>query len=76
MQQSYGDWVQAASHTSVWESGCRSWYTTAAGRNINNWPDHTFVYRHRVRRFDLGRYQVMPRPAPGLAAAETRGGPA
>jgi cation diffusion facilitator CzcD-associated flavoprotein CzcO len=34
------------------------------GRNTNNWPDHTFLYRYRVRRFDLGRYRVMPkRPA-------------
>jgi cation diffusion facilitator CzcD-associated flavoprotein CzcO len=63
VQQAYSDWVQAASRTSVWESGCRSWYTTAAGRNINNWPDHTFRYRHRVRRFDLARYRVMPGPA-------------
>jgi cation diffusion facilitator CzcD-associated flavoprotein CzcO len=76
VQQSYGAWVQAASHTSVWESGCRSWYTTAAGQNINNWPDHTFLYRHRVRRFDLGRYQVMPRQEAGPPAARVSAGPA
>jgi len=65
--------VEAASRTSVWQTGCHSWYTTAAGRNTNNWPDHTFLYRYRVRRFDLGRYRVMPkRPAeaaPGAGAA-------
>jgi hypothetical protein len=54
----------------VWESGCHSWYTTASGRNTNNWPDHTFLYRYRVRRFDLAAYRVQPRqPAAAAASA-------
>jgi len=61
VQGAFNGWVDAASRTSVWETGCHSWYTTAAGRNTNNWPDHTFLYRHRVRRFDLSSYRVMPR---------------
>jgi cation diffusion facilitator CzcD-associated flavoprotein CzcO len=60
VQDTFNAWVQTASRTSVWESGCHSWYTTAAGRNTNNWPDHTFLYRYRVRRFDLSAYRVMP----------------
>jgi cation diffusion facilitator CzcD-associated flavoprotein CzcO len=60
VQRSFNAWVAAASRTSVWQTGCHSWYTTAAGRNTNNWPDHTFRYRHRVRRFDLASYRVMP----------------
>src|SRR5262244_1432067 len=75
VQQAFNTWVGTASRTTVWASGCRSWYTTASGRNTNNWPDHTFLYRYRVRRFDLARYRVMPkRPAasgtagPGAAA--------
>ncbi len=64
VQGAFNVWVDAASRTSVWQSGCHSWYTTASGRNTNNWPDHTFRYRHRVRHFDLAAYQVMPkRPA-------------
>jgi cation diffusion facilitator CzcD-associated flavoprotein CzcO len=63
VQRTFNAWVNKASATSVWESGCHSWYTTAAGRNTNNWPDHTFLYRYRVRHFDLARYQVMPRRA-------------
>jgi cation diffusion facilitator CzcD-associated flavoprotein CzcO len=59
VQDAFNSWVQSASRRSVWESGCHSWYTTA-GRNTNNWPDHTFRYRHRVRRFDLAAYRVMP----------------
>jgi cation diffusion facilitator CzcD-associated flavoprotein CzcO len=64
VQRAFSQWVEKASRASVWQSGCHSWYTTADGRNTNNWPDHTFRYRHRVRRFDLGSYRVMPkRPA-------------
>jgi len=59
IQDTFNAWVQSASRTSVWESGCHSWYTIG-GRNINNWPDHTFLYRHRVRHFDLSAYRVMP----------------
>ena len=63
VQDAFNSWVQSASRTSVWESGCHNWYTTA-GRNTSNWPDHTFRYRHRVRHFHLADYRVMPeRPA-------------
>src|SRR5262249_55220555 len=73
VQRSFNAWVGAASRTTVWASGCRSWYTTASGRNTNNWPDHTFLYRYRVRRFDLARYRVMPkRPAAASGAAAAR----
>jgi cation diffusion facilitator CzcD-associated flavoprotein CzcO len=72
VQAAFNTWVADASRTSVWESGCRSWYTTGSGRNTNNWPDHTFRYRFRVRRFDLGQYLVMPkrpkRPQPAAPA--------
>jgi cation diffusion facilitator CzcD-associated flavoprotein CzcO len=64
VQEAFNSWVQSASRRSVWESGCHSWYTTASGRNTNNWPSHTFLYRHRVRRFGLSAYRVRPaRPA-------------
>ena len=72
VQREFTDWVDEASASTVWESGCRSWYTTGDGRNATNWPDHTFLYRHRVRHFDLGCYRVMPRrqePAISAAAA-------
>jgi cation diffusion facilitator CzcD-associated flavoprotein CzcO len=68
VQEEFNAWVQSASRTSVWESGCHSWYTID-GRNINNWPDHTFLYRRRVRHFDLAAYQVMPTPAGSDPAA-------
>jgi cation diffusion facilitator CzcD-associated flavoprotein CzcO len=60
VQAEFNAWVQSASSTSVWEAGCHNWYTTASGRNTNNWPVQTFLYRHRVRRFGLPDYIVMP----------------
>jgi cation diffusion facilitator CzcD-associated flavoprotein CzcO len=60
VQRRFNAWVESASHTSVWESGCHNWYTTPSGRNTNNWPTQTFLYRHRVRRFDLSAYRVTP----------------
>lgn len=50
--------VQEAIRTTVWNSGCTSWYTTAAGRNTNNWPGFTFDYRRRLRRFDDAEFVV------------------
>jgi cation diffusion facilitator CzcD-associated flavoprotein CzcO len=76
VQSAFSAWVKAASRTSVWESGCTSWYTTAAGRNTNNWPDHTFLYRYRVRRFDVGQYRVMPRMPEPVDAGGDPVGPA
>jgi cation diffusion facilitator CzcD-associated flavoprotein CzcO len=61
VQQAFNAWVVSASRTSVWQSGCRNWYTTASGRNTNNWPVHTFRYRYQTRRFDLAGYRAMPR---------------
>ena len=69
VQDTFNAWTQAASRATVWESGCHSWYTTASGRNTNNWPDHTFLYRYRVRRFDLAAYRVMPSPPAATASA-------
>jgi cation diffusion facilitator CzcD-associated flavoprotein CzcO len=69
VQDRFTSWVAAASRKSVWETGCHSWYTTASGRNTNNWPDHTFLYRHRVRRFDVAAYRVMPRRRANVSAA-------
>src|SRR4029077_7961677 len=63
VQDAFNAGSQTASRASVWETGCHNWYTTASGRNTNNWPDYTFVYRHRVRRFDLAAYRVMPERA-------------
>jgi cation diffusion facilitator CzcD-associated flavoprotein CzcO len=67
VQAAFNVWVREASRTSVWETGCHNWYTTADGRNTSNWPVQTFMYRYRVRHFDLCDYNVMPEPAAALS---------
>ncbi|MGS2810008.1 flavin-containing monooxygenase [Nocardia sp. MW-W600-9] len=60
--------VQDAISATVWNSGCTSWYTTAAGRNTNNWPGFTFDYRRRLRRFDDAEFIVTPATEPVVPA--------
>jgi hypothetical protein len=58
VQRSFSEWVQGRIQETVWARGCTSWYRTASGRNTTNWPDFTFLYRLRTRRFDPSRYTV------------------
>ena len=53
--------VQARLARSVW-TGCRSWYRTASGRIVNNWPGTMREYRRRTARFDADE-MVAPGPA-------------
>jgi hypothetical protein len=46
----------------VWVAGgCKSWYVDANGRNTTLWPDYTFRFRQRLRRFDPENYHVRTR---------------
>jgi hypothetical protein len=51
----------------VWNSGCKSWYLDARGKNTSLWPTFTFRFRARTRRFDVRVYREEPRRA-SLAA--------
>jgi cation diffusion facilitator CzcD-associated flavoprotein CzcO len=59
VQRRFADWVRHRLATTVWERGCTSWYRTASGRNTTNWPDFTFAYRARTRRFDPAAYRAV-----------------
>jgi cation diffusion facilitator CzcD-associated flavoprotein CzcO len=63
VQRRFVEWVQQRITETVWDRGCTSWYRTASGRNTNNWPDFTFAYRARTRRFDPADYRIEPSPA-------------
>jgi hypothetical protein len=42
----------------VWTTGgCASWYLDDKGRNPTLWPDFTFNFIRRTRRFDSGSYE-------------------
>ncbi len=52
----YNAQIQARMPGTVWMSGCASWYLDADGRNTTIWPDFTFRFRRRTRRFDTRAY--------------------
>ena len=56
-QEAFNAEVQARMPGTVWNSGgCHSWYLDAQGRNTTLWPDFTWKFRLRTRRFALGDY--------------------
>ncbi len=65
--------VQRRAARTVWNSGgCASWYLDRDGRNVTIWPDHTFRFVRRTRRFDAARYELTaPVEQPPVAAATT-----
>jgi cation diffusion facilitator CzcD-associated flavoprotein CzcO len=54
----YNDEIQEMMQGTVWTSGCQSWYLDAEGRNTTLWPDFTFRFRERTRRFDPENYEL------------------
>ena len=56
VQRAYNEEIQSKMKGSVWMSGCASWYIDRTGRNTTIWPDFTFRFRQRTRRFDPQSY--------------------
>ncbi|MGH2955307.1 MAG: flavin-containing monooxygenase [Solirubrobacterales bacterium] len=53
--------IQRRLRGTVWTAGgCESWYIDPNGRVTTVWPDFTFRFRNRLRRFDLGDYDAEP----------------
>jgi len=73
-QLAYNERLQAKFPGTVWMSGCASWYLDPAGRNVTLWPDFTWRYRYRTRRFDARAYELRtgvaaePEPQPAATA--------
>lgn len=57
--------------TTVWITGCASWYLDAGGRNTTLWPGFTWGYRWRTRWFDRAAYQLS-KPRRGKSAGPPR----
>jgi len=57
-QAAYNARLRQRMPATVWASGCSSWYLTPDGHNPVLWPDFTFRYRHRLRRFDTRAYEL------------------
>ena len=67
VQAAYNRALDARMARSVWTTGCSSWYLDATGRNSALWPDWTWRFRQRTRRFDPAAH-VLRAAAPGPAA--------
>jgi cation diffusion facilitator CzcD-associated flavoprotein CzcO len=66
VQAAYNRELQAVLPRTVWNSGCKSWYLDATGRNTTVWPDFTWKFRQRTRRFDPASYVLEPASEPAV----------
>ncbi len=44
--------------STVWATGCSSWYMNSAGVNTTIWPDFTFAFRRATRHFHPRDHQI------------------
>ena len=58
VQNAFNRDLQRRFRGTVWDSGCQSWYMTADGKLVNNWPGFTFSYRRATRRPDPRDFRV------------------
>ena len=58
--QRWQEECQASLGTTVWATGCNSWYKTEDGKITNNWPYSTITYWWRMRRPALADYHQVP----------------
>ncbi|HEY1075451.1 MAG TPA: NAD(P)/FAD-dependent oxidoreductase [Fontimonas sp.] len=55
--------MRQRSAQTTFEGGCQSWYTTADGRNTNNWVGLMREFRQRTAKPELTDYRVTTVPA-------------
>ncbi|MES2340248.1 MAG: NAD(P)/FAD-dependent oxidoreductase [Pseudomonadota bacterium] len=51
--------LQKALAATPWAGACTSWYKTADGRILNNWPHTARAYAEAVARFEVQDYEVV-----------------
>jgi cation diffusion facilitator CzcD-associated flavoprotein CzcO len=63
VQAAYNEEIQRKVAPTVWNTGgCKSWYLDEQGRNSTIWPDFTYKFARRLKRFDLESYYQRLRP--------------
>ncbi len=61
VQEAYNRDLDERMPGTVWNSGgCSSWYLDATGRNGVIYPDFTWRFRQRTRRFEPGKFAAQP----------------
>jgi cation diffusion facilitator CzcD-associated flavoprotein CzcO len=56
--------IDAKMKTTVWSTGCKSWYRDSTGRISTLWPDWTWRFRRDSRDFDPAEYRLSTTSAP------------
>jgi cation diffusion facilitator CzcD-associated flavoprotein CzcO len=57
--RAWHDRLQERMGTTVWSTGCDSWYLDANGRNTTVWPGTTSEFTKATRKVDLTEYAVL-----------------
>ena len=61
-QQAFVNEMNRMAEGTVWTAGgCKSWYLDSHGNASTIWPDFTFRFRARTKRFDTSDYDLLPR---------------
>ena len=69
----YSEEMQRRSKRTVWlTGGCSSWYLDRNGLNTVLYPDFTFKFRWRTRRFDSGSYITSTTRAESMVTLSVR----
>ena len=68
VQDVFNEEMRERLQSSVWNSGCSSWYLDRHGRNSIQWPGFTFEFRRRTRSFEPADYRLSP-PVPAEPVA-------
>jgi cation diffusion facilitator CzcD-associated flavoprotein CzcO len=72
----YNAGLQRRLPSTVWASGCASWYLDSSGRNLTLWPGFTFDFWRRTRRFRRADFTIRRPPARAGIPAAVGGGDA
>jgi cation diffusion facilitator CzcD-associated flavoprotein CzcO len=56
-QTAFNDELHERHQSTIWSTGCTSWYLNAAGRNTTLWPGYTPEFWWRTRSADLDRFE-------------------
>jgi cation diffusion facilitator CzcD-associated flavoprotein CzcO len=58
VQDRFNQAIQQKMRHTIWTSGCTSWYQTADGKHVTNWPGYTIAYRRATRRPDPRDFSI------------------
>jgi cation diffusion facilitator CzcD-associated flavoprotein CzcO len=74
VQRAFNERIQRKLSETVWQSGCRSWYLDARGKNTTIWPGFCVGFRWETSRFSERDFRIEVAPR-ARGPVETRGEP-